>query len=303
MHVLKSKNINWIDIKNPGEKDFNYLKENFNFHPLILKELKNPTIRPKVEEADHSLFLVLHFPIYNPHDKKIESSEIDFLITKDSLITIHYSEIPPYDRIRQTCELNEIQKERCFGNSTPELLYNIVNALFDFSLKELDHIRRQIDRMEEEIFSNREREMVERLSLSKRDILDFAKTINPQKVVLSSLTEKGIKLFGKNSRPYFNDIRGEYIRLKNIIDNHQQVIDSLNKTNESLLTIKTNEIVKVLTVFAVIVFPLTLLSSIFGMNTNRLPIAGHPYDFWIILAIMGLGTLVMIGFFKWKKWI
>lgn len=304
MNTIKTENLVWIDIKNPGKKDIDYLKENFSFHPVTLGELLTPTLRSKVEHYDHYLYMVAHFPIYNPKKGINESIEIDFLITYNTFITIRYEELAPLKEFLNKCRIDKIFRERNFGETTIFLLCSILSCLYNFSLRQIDHITQKINQIEEKMFEEKGgEEMVERISLARRDILDFRKTIKPQTTILDSLKIRGVEFFGKKIEPYLVDIIGDYMRVWSLLENHKETIEALKETNDSLLSNRTNQIMRVLTVFAVIVFPLTLLAAIFGMNTQYLPIVGHRYDFWIIFGLMLLSTFIMLLFFKRKKWI
>lgn len=293
----------WIDINNPAKKDVDYLKKHFNFHQFILDELLIPTVRPKVDEYNGYLFMVLHFPIFVKRQKRTFSREIDFLITKDIIITIRYEAIEPLQTLFDECTLQGIKREKIMGKTTGYFMYQIIEALFDFSFRELDHIQQKINHIEGEMFRRMEQKIIEDISMVRRDIANFIRTIKPQKTILDSLAARGSKFFGEEMEPYFTDMLGDHTRVINMLENHKEIIEALHDTNESLLTIRTNEIMKILTIFAVIVFPLSLLAAIFGMNTVILPIVGLPYDFWLIIGIMAAATITMFGYFKWKRWI
>lgn len=304
MNIIKTKTISWIDIKNPGKKDLDYLKKEFDFHPITLGELLLPTLRPKVEHYDHYLYMVVHFPIYEPKTQTTQSVEIDFLITQNTLITVSYEELPPLKELWGKCQIDKAAREHKFGETTAYLLYCILGSLYALSLRQLDHITKKIDQIEDKMFKERGSEdIVEKISLARRDILDFRKTIKLQKTILDSLKIRGVEFFGKKMRPYFMDIIGDYMRVWNLLENHIETIRALRETNDSLVSNRTNRIMRILTVFAVIVFPLTLLASIFGMNTQYLPFVGHEYDFWIIFGFMLIATFAMLIFFKRRKWI
>lgn len=304
MNTIKTKNIIWLDLKNPSKKDLAYLKKNFKLHPVTVQELLTPTIRPKVEHYDNYLYMVVHFPIYKSKKQSTEAIEIDFIILKNTLITVHYEELPPMKNFWAKCQLDADAKKYNFGKTTAFLLYCILEALYEFSLRQLDHINKKINQIEEKMFRERGSEaIVEKISLARRDILDFRKTIKPQKTILDSLKIRGVYFFGRDIRPYFMDIIGDYMRVWISLENHKETIEALRETNDSLVSNRTNRIMRILTVFAVIVFPLTLLAAIFGMNTKYLPIVGHEYDFWIISGFMILATFLMLGIFKWKKWL
>lgn len=304
MEKIQIQNLNWIDLVDPDRKDINYLRENFNFHPVVLKELLSPTLRPKVEHYNGYLFMVLHFPIYHPKEKSTKSLELDFLITKDALITIRYEKIQPLQEFWKKCQTD--RQYLYFQNSPALLLHCMLEELNNFSLRQIDHITKKINDIEKRIFKTKktkeETELVEKILLIRKDILDFRRTIKPRSAILESLKSRGIEFFGKKMEPYFIDIIGDHMRIWDLLENHKETIESLQEANDSWLSNRTNLVMKILTLFAVIVFPLSLLAAIWGMNTQYLPIVGMRYDFWIILAIMMIGTFFMLAVFKRKKW-
>jgi magnesium transporter len=304
MQKIQIKNLTWVDIVDPKKEDINYL-QTLGFHPVILRELQSPTLRPKIEEYDNYLYMVLHFPIYHPREKTSKSMEIDFLITKYSLITVRYGKIQPLQEFWEKCQSGD--ESSLFNYSAASLLYYMLQELNKFSFRQIDHITKKIDKLEERVFKERdpknEEKLVEEISIIRRDILDFRRTLKPQETILSSLKTHGTNFFGQMTLPYFNDIIGDHLRVWELLDNHKETIESLQQANDSLLSNKTNRIMKLITLFAVIVFPLTLIAALFGMNTRYIPIVGMKHDFWIVFAIMIVGTCSMIAVFKKKKWL
>ena len=305
MQKIQIQNLTWIDIVDPDKKDIKYLEETFNFHPVVLKELLSPTLRPKVEHYDSYLFMVLHFPIYNPKEKTTKSMEIDFLIVKDTLISIRYGKIQPLQEFWKKCQTDN--QYFYFQNSPALLLHCMLQELNNFSLRQIDHITKKINDIEDKIFkakkTKEETRLVEKILIIRRDILDFRRTIKPQAAILKSLKSRGVEFFGRKMEPYFTDIIGDHLRIWDLLENHKETIESLQEANDSWLSNRTNLVMKILTMFAVIVFPLTLLAAIWGMNTRYLPIVGARHDFWIVVGIMLVGTIFMLAIFKAKKWL
>lgn len=303
MQKIQIKNLTWVDINDPKKEDIDYLRT-LDFHPVVLSELLVPTLRPKVEEYDNYLYMVLHFPIYHPKEKTSKSMEIDFLITKYALITVRYGKIQPLLEFWKKCEIGEVPY---FRESAASLLYCMLQELNKFCFRQIDHISQKINDIEEKVFKTRdprnEEKLVEEISVIRRDILDFRRTLRPQYSILESLRARGAEFFGHLAGPYFSDIIGDHMRVWELLENHKETIDSLREANDSLLSNKTNRIMKLITLFAVIVFPLTLFAAIFGMNTRHIPIVGMKHDFWIVIGLMILGTILMLIYFKRKKWL
>ncbi|MEK9209469.1 MAG: CorA family divalent cation transporter, partial [Patescibacteria group bacterium] len=250
------------------------------------------------------VYLILHFPVYNIKKRTSVSKEVDFVLGRNFIITAGYDPAAPLNEFFKIVQADSSLKEKCLGKTGGLTLFFILKQLYGFSLREIDHIQAKIEKIEENIFKNKEKETVRQISFIKRDILDFNRIIKPHEMVLKSLEKNETeKIFGKKFTPYLNDIVGEYFKVRQLIENHKEVIDTLYTTNESLLSTKTNEVIKNLTIMAFLTFPLMLLSSIFGMNTRYLPFVGKKGDFWLIIAIMASTTLAMLFVFKKKKWL
>lgn len=305
MQKIKIQNLTWIDIVDPDKKDIEYLKQNFNFHPLVINELLTPTLRPKVEHYDHYLYMVLHFPIYHPKEKTSKSMEVDFLITPNILITVRYNKIQPLTEFWKKCEAGE--NKPFVENSSASLLYSMLQELNNFSFRQIDHITQKIDSLEKEIFNNKkskkEEKLVEDISIIRRDVLDFRRSLKPQHSILESLKLKGVEFFGKSTEPYFADIIGDGMRVWNLLENHKETIESLQEANDSLISNRTTRVIRVLTVFSAIFLPLTLIASILNMRTRYLTFIGTIYDLWIVLGIMLAVAVFMLIIFKVKKWL
>ena len=174
-----------------------------------------------------------------------------------------------------------------------------------FSFRQIDHITEKIDKLEKEIFEQEnpqtEAKIVEKISVIRRDILDFRRTLKPQYTILNSLKMRGVDFFGKTTEPYFVDIIGDHMRVWELLDNHKEAIESLQEANDSLLSNKTNRIVKLLTIFTVIVFPIVALSNIFSMSAPFYePFAKGSI---IIMLVMVMCSLSILLVFKKKKWL
>ncbi len=303
INSLKRNKFTWIDIERPDEKDIEYLRLNFNFHPVILTEIIPPSYFSKVKKYDGYIYFIFYYPFHDKIKRETRARELDVLATKNVLITSHYQPIAPLKAVWDVCNLYEEEKEKYFSQGTGFLLYSILDKTFDQCLLKLNRVEKRINFIEKKIFEGKEKEMVKEISFVKRDIIDFYRIVEPQKSVIESLALEGEKFWGIKFSPYFSNLTSSFGVCWNRIKNFQDIIGALEETNNSLVNTKINEIIKVLTIFSVIVFPLTLISSIFSMNIYYLPIAGAKEDFWIILGIMATASFLMLLMFKKKKWI
>jgi len=300
---IEHKKVTWAHLESPSAKEVDGLSKSFYIHPLIAEELISPTLRPKVDAYNDSIYLILHFPVYNPVSQINLNCEIDFVIGKDFLITAQYGPLAPLEDFVKDIQAKKEMREKNFSKHAGILAFHIIKELYEFSLRQLDHLHVKINKTEENIFTGQEKKMVKKISFIKKEILDFRRTIYLHGTVLNSFEIHGIKFFNKDFGHYMGVLLGEYIKIKNLIESNKETIDSLYATNESLLTNKTNEIMKTLTIMAFITFPLMLFSGIFGMNTVSTPIVGIRLDFWIIIFLMVVATISMFAYFKKKKWL
>jgi len=277
MKIIKTKQLKWIDIEDPTELDLEYLRENFHFAPSVLKEYLLPIKRSKVDKYPDYLFIVLHFPVFEKRERQTFSAELDIFLTRETIITSHLGDLPQLERFFNDCNIHNRLRKEYLEKGTGFLL---------------------------KVFQGKEKEMIVEISIVKRDIIDFRKTIKPQRTVLEILDRIVPELCQMNLKKYSQEVIGSNIRVWNILENHKEMIEAIEETNESLFYYKFNETLKILTVFSVIMLPLTLIASIFGMNTTRsMPFINSFFDFWLVILVMVVVFVFMTIYFKNNKWL
>lgn len=301
-NIIIGEKVTWVDIQDPTKEDIKYLKDNFNFHPLVLEELTNFGYRPKVEAYENYIFMTFYYPVHMKEKRETRPRELDIIVTKDVIITSHYKSILPLKSLFDKCNLYPEIKKRYMGGSAGYILFLLLNGLWENCLIKLDRINLKLETIEKEMFEGKEREMVREISFVKTDLINFWRIVEPQKETLESLSKEGILYFGEDFTHYFSDIIATYRKSWNSLQAFKETILAMEDTNQSLLSTKTNEVIQMLTVFSAVMLPLTLIASIWGMNLN-LPFDNSPLGFWVILLIMiSLMTLLII-YFRKKKWI
>jgi magnesium transporter len=302
MKTVTFKNITWIDFSDPSADDVLYLQENFNIHPLAIEEFVTPTYRPKATQYSSCLFLTIHIPLFDVKTRTTYPGELDIVLTKDHLITGHTKNIIQLESFLKSLEANE-GKRRLYMSKTPaHLLYKILELLLESLFPSLDHIHEKLIYIEEQVFNGREKEMVFEISIVKRDILNFRRTLKPQRQIIESLTQMKSHFVDSELIPYFQDLIGTNIRLWNALESNKETIESLEETNNSLLSNKLDFTMKVLTVFSAIMMPMTVYSNILAMSAD-IPFGKSPYAFVIHVSIMIAISLFTIALFKIRKWL
>jgi magnesium transporter len=304
MKIISFNNIDWIDIEKPKEKDLAELKEKYNLHPFIAKQFLPTINRPKIEEYPSQLFMVLHFPVFHPKTKQTIPEELDVIIMDHTLITSHQNEIPALKIFFDDCNVQDYHKNQYF-KSVGSLLFGLLDFLIDSCLPMLDHVGDNIEKIEKKVFGGHEKEMVSEIAFIKKDLIDIRRAIKPQKPVLEVLEKKSRRLFGLESRRLSQEMLGSNLRVWNILENQKDLIESIEETNNSLLSYKLNEIMKVLTIVSFIFFPLSVIVGFFGMNVfdNIELISSNDFAWIFIFFLVVFTGMGMYIYFKVKKWL
>ncbi len=292
----------WINVDKPGKKQINWLRDNFKFDETDLKDCLPPNQRPKVVDYPTYIFMILQFPVYNSETGEINSSEINFFISKYFLITVHTDGLPTINEL-----FNKEKKQKQKNKNMSTIPYLVLHDLLHYCFPMLNHINQDIDSIESYIFKHERNtiDTIREILRIKRNIVDFRKIMQAHKSIIQKLIrESEQSLTTQKIEAYYSNLVNHTKDIWEFLENYKDTIDALHETHESLNSNRLNQIIKTLTVFSVIVFPLTLLAAIFGMNTmNSMPFIGSQYDFWYIAGIMFVGMLTMIFYFKHKKWL
>lgn len=301
---IKNGEITWLNATNPNREVVHFLRDKYSIASPILKEFIPPVKRPKVEDYRNYLFIVIHFPVFDPKTRKTNSTELDIILFRNTLITSHCNLFPELKKIFERCEKDPMARAYYMENDAVCSLYRILDKLIDTRMPMLDHIDDHIDEIEAKMFTGDERKLLQEIAFVKHDIIGFRKSMKPQRSVLESLARATPKISPRDYQREITEVIGSNIKVWNTLENHKEMIEALEQTNESIFSHKLNDTMKILTAFSVMVLPLTLIASIFGMNTvDGMPLVQNEHGFWIILMIMMMVSLFSFLYFKFKKWI
>ena len=260
--------------------------------------------RPKIDlyPDDGYLFGVLHFPAYDKSIQRLNAGELDFFLGPDYLVTISNVELLPVTRLFTRVQQDEHFRDQLFEKGSGRLLYEVLDDLFDYCFPILDKIAYKLDSIEDEIEERRSEEIVTDISKAKQEIISYRKIIKPQRPALRLLERRIERFLPENLELYFDDLVDASERIWDLLDNYKEVVEALESTNEQLISHRQNDVLRILTVFSVIILPLTLISGIFGMNV-LFPGESTHTAFWVIVGLM-VGTIVgMVAFFRYKRWL
>ena len=296
--------IKWVNIVNAGQKDLNYLRRTYKFELPHLRAT-SPAVsfqRPMIFRGETYVCLILHFPCLIGDN--VVSSEVDFFIGHGFLVTSHNNSIPALGRFFNTGKKSPDSLLSYSLESSAILLYEILDHLSEDTYQLLDNISLKINEIEEHIFSRQQKEAVLEILTLRRSIINVRRIIQNHKNIFKQLTTMESGVVEKASiNKYYNSLVEQSKRIWETLDNQKEIVDVLYNTNESLLNNHMTDIMKTLTIFSVIVFPLTLLAPLFGMNVPIMPLVGLPHGFWWIVLLMLLGASGMMLIFHRKRWL
>jgi len=296
------KDLIWVDLESPTRDEIHSIMSEFEIRPLVGEELLLPSSKPRVEFHQSYAYVILHFPALR-HTHKNREQEVDFVIGKRFLVTTHYEAIDPIHNFSKVFEVNSAMEDVSLGEHAGFIFVSMLKRLYKGVEHELEFIRRDLSTIEEHIYSGEEVLMVEAISHVARDLLNLRQILEPHREVLHTLENEGSSFFGNDFVPFLKTLSNEYYKVHNHIMRLTESLHELRETNNSLLSTKQNETMKIFTILAFITFPLTLVAALFSMHTVATPIVGSPHDFWIIISMMLFAALCMLAIFKSRKWL
>ena len=297
-----NKDIVWVDLVSPTREEVTHIMDHYRVHPIVAEELLINTRKPHIDPYAEHIYLVLHFPALKHSHSEQTVQEIDFIIGKKFLITTRYDSVDAIDQFSRVLETGNILHKN-EDTHAGFLFYYLIKKLYHSLEDELDYIESALEDIESHIFEGKEKEMIYEISLRGRDLTDFKKALGYHREVLESLEIAGQSFFDKSFVFYLHRILGEYKRINHQLTGEQIFFNEIRETNNSLLTTKQNEVMKTLTIISFMTLPLSLFVGIFGMNASHMPIVDHQQGFWIIIAMLLALIVILIGFFKKKKWL
>jgi len=301
---INYKDISWKVFDGYKEPTLMKLQKKYRFHELDIEDCLSISQRPKIDEYDNYLFLVLHVPEYKGRGfrKRIINSEIRIFVGNNYLITLHHDN-DAINKILNKVRKHKKEKEEYLGFGTGYLLYMIIDDLFESSFPLLADLTAQVNELEAEVFEMEyAKDRLQDILQLKRDLINFRRIIMPQRAVVAQLEHKDQKFLPAKLELYFDDIVDKIEKIWNNIENLQELTSSIHETNESIISHNTNNVIKILTIISVTMLPLTFITGFYGMNVRGLWFAEEDFSAIFVAGIVLAVAVSMLAYFKYKKW-
>ncbi|MBN1287385.1 MAG: magnesium transporter CorA family protein [Anaerolineae bacterium] len=301
--VISHGRVTWTNIVNPTEDDVRALSEAYpHFHPLDLEDLRSHTERPKIDEYEDYLFVVMQFPLWDAKRQISRPGEVDMFVGSGYLVTVHDGALKPLVDFFERCRNYPTMRDQYLGQGASRAFYSVIDRLADNIFPILDKVNQNIHDVEDNMFSRDMLQVIQQITLLRRDIISLRRIIRPQVDIIAALEGTDRPFIREELEVYFGDILDHIKKARDIVDDEYEVIEVLAEASDTLASHRINQIMQVLTVISVIILPLTLITSFYGMN---IPLVGEddPNSFWVIglsLAVIALGLL---AYFKHRRWL
>ncbi len=291
----------WIDIEQPNEKDNRLLSDVFHFHPLTIEDAMETRNHPKVESYNGYLFLIVHGVTLETSSTNFVTRELDIYLGKNFVLTYHHESFRSINHVKAQVRANTFSCER----GADYLLHQILDQLVDLYIPVVDDFDAAINDMEDRIFEIKKgsNKILEEIMDLKRSVGRLMRICSKQLDVISRLSSGEFPLIGENILPFYRDIYDHLHRVSVLAENYRDLVGGLLNLHFNVIANRTNDVVKILTIFSAIVLPLSLIAGIYGMNFENMPELKTRYGYFLTLGFMVLVAIALLLYFWRKGWI
>jgi len=298
--IQDETNIVWVDIDDWNDQVVKVLTETFHFHPLSVEHALESRHHPFVENYGDYISFTVHGVARETDSHSFITHELDGFLGKNFLVTYHDHSFRSIDHVESLLETSSAALSR----GADFLLYKILDQIIDAYIPVVDDFDDSIDKLEEQIFKTKDGQtaILEEIMRLKRSVGRLIRISAKQSSVLYRIASGELGQISAEARPFFRDVFDHLQRVATMAESHRELIGSLMDVQLSVISNKTNDIMKLLAIFSALMLPLTLIAGIYGMNIT-LPDNDHPNAFWHILGVMGVISLLLLIYFRRKGWI
>lgn len=291
----------WVDLYNFSDEEIKYVAKIFDFHPLAVEDCLSCSPRPKLDNYEDYSFFVMHALRYDEEsEEEIELVQLNVFLGTNFVVTVHRQTLPVLGRIARV----SLQNPQYMNKGIEFFLYSIIDGNTDDIFPIMDRIGVRIDELEDQIYEQPSKQITEEFLALKRTILTIRRAVLPMKRIFTSINAGGHPYFDirEDIKPYFLDLVDHMERITDSIESHRDLVDAALATYYSLISSRTNDTIRVLTVISTIFMPLTFLTGFFGMNVP-LPYQSLSISTVVITAgLFGISGLMLL-LFKNLRWL
>ena len=299
---LKDKpTVTWINIDGVHQTEIlGELGNRFGLHSLLVEDILNTAHRPKLEDFEEHLFIMLKMIRYDKEKEEVQAEQVSIVLGPHWVISVQETPVDIFDPVRERIRK---AKGRLRKLGADYLAYSLIDAIVDNYFAVLEHLAENIETMEEQVVANPSPETLADIHRAKTDIVLLRKFVWPLRDVSSAIARGDSPLIHESTDIYLRDVYDHTIQVIDTIETFREVVSGMQDIYLSSVSNKMNEVMKTLTIMASIFIPLTFLAGMYGMNFEYIPELKWHYGYFTLWAIMVVAAVVMVFYFKRRKWL
>ncbi|WP_430411753.1 magnesium/cobalt transporter CorA [Kordia sp.] len=300
--VKGNNRVTWINVNGLNKaKDITKIGEYFKLHPLILEDIVNTNQRPKIDEYENYIFIVLKMLYQSKQNNELLIEHISIIIGHDYVLTFQETEEDIFDAIR---ERFKNQQSRLRNAGADYLAFLLMDAIIDNYAVVIEMFGSKVEHTEDELFLENSREGISRdIQYLKQDLLRLRRNILPSREVISRIVKLESKIITTKTHDYLKDLQDHILQINDNIDLYREMVWGLMDMHMTTMSNKMNGIMKVLTIISTIFIPLTFIVGVYGMNFDNMPELHSKHGYFILWGIMVVLFIALLIFFRRKKWL
>jgi magnesium transporter len=299
-HVLTSKEMGWVNVQSPTGEELAELVRDTDLELADAEFITQSHNRPEVTLRQSYILMLIHVPIFDRKLRVTKSAGLYFIIKKDKVYSLHYDPIVTLDAIRQGFESSTEKKDEYFGEDALSLCLYIITLLYDGAFHKLERLGKHVDIAEDAVFQGNERKMVEEISILTRDVMDFRKIVRPQKSLFTTIPQH--EFVNAENASKWGRVRGQLLKMWDLLEGMVESVRELSNTNFTLLQHKENEILRLLTIYSIVVIPMLIVVDPYftpgAVNAGM----QDKIAFWVVLAILVTTLVIILAKLKRKRY-
>jgi len=293
--------VTWINITGIHEVDIiEKLGKHFDLHPLILEDIVNTEQRPKMEDFGNYIFIVLKMLYFNEKENEINSEQVSLVLGSNFVISFQESIGDVFEPVRERIRKG---KGRIRKTGSDYLAYALVDTIVDNYFIILEKFGERIEEAQEELVKMPTPETLQAIHKLKREMIFLRKSVWPLREVVSGLDRAETPLIHEATGIFLRDVYDHTIQVIDTIENSRDMLSGMLDIYLSSISNRMNEVMKVLTIFAAIFIPLTFIAGVYGMNFAFMPELAWRWGYPVVLTVMVLVAVVLLFYFRRKKWL
>jgi magnesium transporter len=292
--------LHWIDLDDPTPEETAILENTFHFHPLAIEDCLTEINHPKIDDYESYLFIIVHGLHGEAPSDPVVTRELDVFLGQRWLVTFHKGPMRSVRAAREQCQRGA---SPALPKGPDFLLYQILDQLFEHFIPTLDALEDRIQLVQVEVYENPRREMLDRIFALKNDVMHLRRTCAPQRDILNRLGRGEFQAVTRRAVPYFRDVYDNLYRIVETTYSYQDLVQGTLDAYLSSVNNRLNETMKRLTVIGALLMPLTVITSLYGMNFEHMPELHWRYGYFMVLGLMAAISAGLLYWFRRNEWV